>query len=169
MDSCLGPTVDLGCGPGRLVRALIERGVPALGVDNSALAVRLSTRRGAVVLRRDLFNRLPGEGRWHHALLADENVGIGGDPVSLLRRVRRLLDPYGSVLVELSPEAGLWRGQARFTGWGGAGEWFAWATAGADVIAEVASAAGLRLIRMSSHKRLFAELRPLGGWGAIRN
>lgn len=28
---CAGPTIDLGCGPGRLVTRLIERGVPALG------------------------------------------------------------------------------------------------------------------------------------------
>ncbi|HEY2099795.1 MAG TPA: class I SAM-dependent methyltransferase, partial [Pseudonocardia sp.] len=41
LDGCRGPTVDLGCGPGRLVRALSERGVPALGVDSSALAVQL--------------------------------------------------------------------------------------------------------------------------------
>ena len=31
---------------------------------------------------------VPGEGRWHTALLADGNIGIGGDPVALLRRVR---------------------------------------------------------------------------------
>jgi hypothetical protein len=36
---CDGPTIDLGCGPGRLVANLIRRGVPALGVDQSATAV----------------------------------------------------------------------------------------------------------------------------------
>src|SRR3954469_6715720 len=33
---CRGPTIDLGCGPGRLVAHLVNRGVPALGVDQSA-------------------------------------------------------------------------------------------------------------------------------------
>lgn len=162
LDACHGPTVDLGCGPGRLVGALTERGVPALGVDTSELAVRLSAGRGAVVLRRDLFDALPGEGRWHHALLADGNVGIGGDPVALLGRVRRLLGPSGSALVELDRERGLWRGRARLVGHDGhEGGWFPWALVGADVIAEVASAAGLwvhRIHKTRRQQRVFAEL-----------
>ena len=36
LDRCAGPTLDLGCGPGRLAAALAGRGVPALGVDVSA-------------------------------------------------------------------------------------------------------------------------------------
>jgi SAM-dependent methyltransferase len=160
LDSCRGPTVDLGCGPGRLVTALIERGVPALGVDSSALAVRLCARRGAVALRRNLFDVLPGEGRWHHALLADGNLGIGGDPVALLSRVHRLLSPRGSLLVELAGEPGLWRGPARVLRPGGtATDWFPWATVGLDAIAEVASAAGLRMCRVREGRRAFAELQ----------
>src|SRR5437588_12022446 len=33
---CLGPTLDIGCGPGRLTAALTSRGVPALGLGVSA-------------------------------------------------------------------------------------------------------------------------------------
>ena len=164
LDGCRGPTVDLGCGPGRLVAALIERGIPALGVDSSPVAVRLCAARGAVALRRDLFARIPGEGRWHHALLADGNIGIGGDPVGLLRRVRRLLHPRGSVLVELAAEPGLWRGPARLVGrHGPVGGWFPWASVGPDAIAEVASAAGLRLAETRrTGRRTVAELRAVG-------
>ncbi|MEO6882272.1 MAG: SAM-dependent methyltransferase, partial [Mycobacteriaceae bacterium] len=72
---CAGPTLDLGCGPGRLTAALAARGVAALGVDTSALAVRLTIARGGLALRRDLFGALPGHGRWAHVLLADGNVG----------------------------------------------------------------------------------------------
>ena len=100
LERCQGPTVDLGCGPGRLVVALTERGVPALGVDSSTVAVEECARRGAVALHRDVFAALPGEGRWDHALLADGNVGIGGNPVALLCRTRQLLNRHGSVLVE---------------------------------------------------------------------
>ena len=57
---CSGPTIDLGCGPGRLVTELVRRGVPALGVDQSATAVGLARRSGAPVLRRDVFDTLPG-------------------------------------------------------------------------------------------------------------
>ena len=31
IERCAGPTLDVGCGPGRFVAALAERGVPALG------------------------------------------------------------------------------------------------------------------------------------------
>ncbi|MDP9442781.1 MAG: hypothetical protein M3P34_11540, partial [Actinomycetota bacterium] len=48
-----------------------------------------------------VFGALPGEGRWATALLIDGNIGIGGDPVALLRRVAELLRPAGVVLVEL--------------------------------------------------------------------
>lgn len=167
LDGCAGPTLDLGCGPGRLVAALTERGVPALGVDTSARAIRQCLSRGALVLRRDVFGELPGEGRWHHVLLADGNLGIGGDPVALLRRTRRLIGPAGSVLVELSTgEPGLWRGPARLVGPGGScGRWFPWAVVGAGAIAEVAAAAGLilhqlNLSRLIRPRRVFAELRP---------
>jgi SAM-dependent methyltransferase len=160
LDACAGPTIDLGCGPGRLVAALTERGVPTLGVDSSEMAVRLCAQRGAVALRRDLFGELPGEGRWHHVLLADGNVGIGGDPVALLRRVRRLLDPGGSALVELNRRGGLWRGPARLVAAdGSSGGWFPWAQVGLDAIADVATAAGLELARVHRRRRAFARLR----------
>ena len=28
---CVGPTIELGCGPGRLVARLIQRGIPEIG------------------------------------------------------------------------------------------------------------------------------------------
>ncbi|HMC70526.1 MAG TPA: class I SAM-dependent methyltransferase, partial [Mycobacteriales bacterium] len=34
-----GPVLDLGCGPGRLVVALTELGIPALGIDASPNAL----------------------------------------------------------------------------------------------------------------------------------
>src|SRR5690242_5511458 len=74
LDRCHGPTLDLGCGPGRLVAQLARRGVPALGVDVSHAAVRLGRAAGAAVLRRSVFDRLPGTGRWRHALLMDGNI-----------------------------------------------------------------------------------------------
>ena len=43
------------------------------------------------MVRRDVFARVPGEGRWVRMLVADGNVGIGGDPAMLLARTARLL------------------------------------------------------------------------------
>ena len=100
---CTGPTVDLGCGPGRLVAELTARAVPALGIDCSPHAVRECRHRGGAALRRDLFDVLPEEGRWHHALLADGNIGIGGNPHTLLRRCATLIRPGGTLLIETVP------------------------------------------------------------------
>ncbi len=49
-----------------------------------------------------MFDPVPGEGQWHWALLADGSIGIGGDPVRLLRRVAELVGPGGRALVEVS-------------------------------------------------------------------
>lgn len=100
VDLCNGPTIDLGCGPGRLVAGLVQRGVPALGVDQSVAAVALARDSGVPVLCRDLFGPLPGTGRWHTALLADGNVGLGGDPWRVLQRAGELLRRGGECLAE---------------------------------------------------------------------
>jgi glycosyltransferase A (GT-A) superfamily protein (DUF2064 family) len=99
--------LDIGCGPGRIVIALAEQGIPALGVDISAAAVRLTTDRGAAALRRPVEARLPGEGRWGSVLLMDGNIGIGGAPDVLLQRCAELVRPNGLVLVEVDPDDSL--------------------------------------------------------------
>ncbi|WP_447008867.1 class I SAM-dependent methyltransferase [Saccharothrix sp. DSM 118769] len=156
LDACRGATIDLGCGPGRLVAALARRGVTVLGVDKSPLAVALTRARGGPALRRDVFGRLPGTGRWRHALLADGNIGIGGDPTALLRRTRRLLHRHGTVLVETEPPGcGLWRGPARING----GAWFPWARVDAQALTAAAEHAGLSPRRIVEQKnRCFVEL-----------
>jgi SAM-dependent methyltransferase len=143
LDRCAGPTLDVGCGPGRLAAALVARGLPALGIDVSAAAVDLAHARGATVLRRDVFGPLPGEGRWHRILLADGNVGIGGNPVRLLRRCRRLLTATGRILVELDPpHVPSWSGRVRLATAGGElSAPFPWAYVGAADLAALAHAA----------------------------
>src|SRR5689334_9403404 len=47
VNSCSGSTLDVGCGPGRLVSALARRGVAALGIDISGEAVAQAHGRGA--------------------------------------------------------------------------------------------------------------------------
>ncbi|MEU3842885.1 methyltransferase domain-containing protein [Streptomyces sp. NPDC028635] len=45
LDRCEGSVLDVGCGPGRLVAALAERGRPVLGLDVSEAAVAHTRRR----------------------------------------------------------------------------------------------------------------------------
>lgn len=103
LDLCVGPTIDVGCGPGRLAAGLAARGHVALGIDVLGPAVGTAVRRGASALCRDVFETLPGEGRWGTVLLADGNVGIGGDPTALLCRLRELLGQDGRIVAELEP------------------------------------------------------------------
>ena len=141
---CEGPTIDIGCGPGRMTEALSNVGHLCLGIDVVPQAVELTRGRGVSALLRDVFDRVPGEGRWQTALLADGNVGIGGDPVALLTRVRELLDPRGRIVVELMAP-----GIPASSGWGaleGAAHRsrpFRWAFVGVDDVRAVAGAAGL--------------------------
>ncbi|MBS42274.1 MAG: SAM-dependent methyltransferase [Nocardioides sp.] len=148
LDLCRGATLDVGCGPGRLCAALSERGQVSLGIDVVGEAVRLTRDRGASALRRDVFGSLPGEGRWRTALLADGNVGIGGDPVALLRRVREVLDPRGRVVVELAP-AGTpsgtsWAALEPASGLAAArSKPFRWSVVSVDDVGALATGAGL--------------------------
>ena len=144
LDRCEGPTLDIGSGPGRLTVALAERGVPALGIDITPYAVDMARSSGALVMLRDVFDRVPGTGRWTTVLLADGNIGIGGDPAALLRRVAELLAPQGRAIVELEPPGSpLRREQVRLCHAGSASAWFPWAYVGADHITDVAYDAGL--------------------------
>lgn len=101
---CTGPTLDVGCGPGRLAAALARRGRTALGVDLVPAAVARALAAGATALCRSVFEPLPGEGGWAVALLADGNIGIGGDPGTLLDRMHALLAPGGVLVVETDPQ-----------------------------------------------------------------
>lgn len=168
LTRCAGPTIDLGCGPGRLVRWLLDHGVSALGVDSCAHAGAACGGRREAVLHADVFDPLPQEGRWGHVLLADGNVGIGGDPVALLTRCAALLAPRGTVLVELQPGARVWSGHARLQTHNGdvsgaapqSGPWFRWASVGLGAIDELAAQTGLRVVDRHHGQRSFAQLRP---------
>jgi len=105
LDRASGPVLDVGCGPGRHVEALAQRGVVAVGVEISPVAVRHARRRGAEVVEGSIFEVAPDPGQWNTALLLDGNIGIGGCPELLLRRIGDLLSADGQVLVEVEPPA----------------------------------------------------------------
>ena len=67
---------DRGPGPTRPRRCSASTSCPRRSGRPAAAASR--------ALRAASSTRCPGEGRWETALLADGNIGIGGDPVALL-------------------------------------------------------------------------------------
>ena len=147
LSQCSGPTLDVGAGPGRLTVALAERGIPVLAIDVTPYAVSLARSRGALALQRDVFGYLPGTGRWATVLLADGNIGIGGDPAALLRRIRDLLRPGGTIVAEVAP-AGvpLRREHVRLRTPGHSGAWFPWAWVGTDQIGALAESSALQVV-----------------------
>ena len=162
VDMCDGPTIDLGCGPGRLVASLVHRGIPALGVDISSTAIGLARDGGAPALHRDVFGPLPGAGRWQTVLLADGNIGLGGDPWRTLRRAAELLRGGGHCVAEFDcaatgVDAGWVRLETRKTN----GPWFRWASVGIDCAANLADEVGLVLAGVNNiGNRVVATLVP---------
>ena len=153
LDRCHGSTVDLGCGPGRLAAELHSRGQAVLGVDVSSSALRSARHRGVPVHCGSLFDPVPGEGAWDTVLLADGNIGIGGDPVALLRRAREVAHGTGRVVVDLAgPGTGLRVHQLHLRAGGLASTSFAWAELGPDALTDTAALAGLSVIEVARRR-----------------
>jgi SAM-dependent methyltransferase len=148
LDHAVGPVLDVGCGPGRHLLALARRGVPALGVDIAAAAVRHARGRGARAVLASVFDPLPDTGGWRTVLLLDGNVGIGGKPVALLARLRNLLARSGVILCEVGPPGSETGGEliALEDGAGTRSAWFAWASVSIDGLPALAREAGLQML-----------------------
>ncbi|HEV7203956.1 MAG TPA: methyltransferase domain-containing protein [Jatrophihabitans sp.] len=161
VDRCTGPVLDVGCGPGRFVSALNARGIAALGVDIAETAVALTRGQGFPALLRSVFGDLPGEGRWPTVLLIDGNIGIGGDPLRLLTRIRALLRPGGCLVVETHEDDDADDLiEVRFTSHGTVvGPPFDWASVGREPLLRYAAMAGYSLDEAwSSDGRSFVAL-----------
>jgi SAM-dependent methyltransferase len=160
IDRVVGPVLDVGCGPGRLVRALRRRGIDGLGVEVAPTAVALARLWGAPVVQRSIFDRLPSGGAWRSALLLDGSVGIGGDPVALLHRAAELLSPDGRLFVEMEepgvPSESL---TVRIETATVTGPWFDWAVVSVDDATALARSTGFAVTESWAHAgRWFARL-----------
>lgn len=146
IEPCSGSTLDVGCGPGRLVAELTARQVMAVGIDVADDVVRLARERGAQAVRRDVFAEVPGEDHWQHVLLADGNIGIGGDPIALLTRVCELMAPDGHVIVEVAADGvGVVHETHRLQIDDRTTTPFPWTIVGLDAMDEFATKAGLSI------------------------
>jgi SAM-dependent methyltransferase len=166
LDRAVGPVLDVGCGAGRHVAALRARGVEAVGVEISAHAATLARARGAVVIEGSVFDH-PLPSVWETVLLLDGNIGIGGDPAGLLRRVASLLRRGGSTLVELEPPLTACHGsRVRLEGRHRQSDWIDWSFVAVDDIDPLAADSGFEVAeRWSADGRWFARLRRReAGW-----
>jgi len=160
LGHCRGLTLDVGCGPGRMSAHLAELGHSVLAVDVVAEAVEQARSRGVAAIHRNVFDPMPGEGRWDTVLLADGNIGIGGAPAALLGRAADLLDTGGRVVVDLAcPGTGLQLHEAQLVSRDKTSREFPWAQVGPEAIDWLATSARLSLLGMEEHReRWFAVL-----------
>lgn len=155
-----GPVLDLGCGPGRHLGLLARRGIPALGVDRSSVALDLAARHGQDLLRVDVLAWEPPLAAFKTALLLDGNIGMGGRPESVLTTVRHALASDGVAIVELGDDADPSTSVARL-GYGTAiSRPFAWSSVGGRRLSAAAERCGLRVLACEQlERRTFVWLR----------
>lgn len=156
------PLLDIGCGPGRMVRAAEEHGLAAMGIDISAAAAKLASAEGTPVLRRSVFEHLPLEGLWRSILLMDGNIGIGGDPAALLARCAQLLADDGGVVVEVDadPDLHVLDSYTAISDDGRMSAPFPWARVGGTALALIAAESGFAVTdAWGAANRRFVALR----------
>jgi SAM-dependent methyltransferase len=162
---CRGPVVDIGSGPGRMLTALSAQGIPSLGVDVSTAVVARARKAGAQCVEGDVFDPVPSEGSWGTALLLDGNIGIGGDPVRLLRRLTAIVAHDGMVVVEVEPfhTARPTARRVRVAHHRVLSAWFAWAVVSVDELPALAHEAGWTVAETwTIDGRWFTRLIPVG-------
>jgi SAM-dependent methyltransferase len=153
------PVLDIGCGAGRHVVALMKRGVEASGVEVSGRATAIARDRKANVFHGSVFD-LATPDIWGTALLIDGNIGIGGEPRRLLARTAEMLRPGGFALVELEPPGFVTRVlKLRLEGPDDVSHWFPWAWVGVDEIETLLEGTGMKLHETwSIGERWFAKI-----------
>lgn len=143
---CTGPTIELGCGPGRLVARLIQRASPhSVSTDPRP---RSSWRAGAV--RRPCWvtcsRSCPERACGRRCYWSTATSGFGGDPLRILARAFELLARGGRCIAEFEAETiGIRSRWVRLESSCEVGPWFRWATVGVDSAAALAAQVGLTL------------------------
>ena len=104
LGSLSGRVLDVGCGVGRHVLWLQERGIEVVGIDHSPGAIEVARQRGCreVHLGGVADVDFP-EGHFDAAIMLGNNAGIGGTVegcVTLFERLRRWVRPRGRLMAE---------------------------------------------------------------------
>ncbi|WP_176086513.1 class I SAM-dependent methyltransferase [Martelella sp. HB161492] len=86
-----GRVWDIGCGAGRTLLALAERGIAATGIDCSQEAIAVSRARGAAnAVRLDILNAPLAPRQVDSFMLFGNNIGLAGSWSGALRLLERL-------------------------------------------------------------------------------
>jgi SAM-dependent methyltransferase len=102
-----GRLLDLGCGTGGLLRDSAA-GADCVGVDRSALGLRICARKGLERLVRADVSKPPFRAGAFDTLLALDVIEHLDDDVAFLRRARDLCAPGGHFMVSVPAFPWLW-------------------------------------------------------------
>jgi SAM-dependent methyltransferase len=98
-----GPALDLGCGAGRHLTHLQDRGLTVTGVDVSPGAVEVCRRRGAQDVRLADLRTPPDDHHWRAVLMMCGNFGLAGgwdETRALLSDLHRLCAPGAALIAD---------------------------------------------------------------------
>ena len=106
-----GPVLELGCGSGRILEALVPSGELLFGLDCSRSGLRRARKRLAGAGRQATFvqsdmMRVPGEFRFKLVILAQHVLGYlpnDHEVRGLFAQLRQVLEPGGRVALDLAP------------------------------------------------------------------
>ena len=100
-----GRILDVGCGPGKMLRVLRERGWDGYGVDFSSVAVEHArNNHGLNVQLGDLFEAAYKD-NFFDVVLFNHSLEHMYNPVGVLKEAHRILKPGGVLLIYI-PNAG---------------------------------------------------------------
>jgi hypothetical protein len=151
-----------------LYDAALQQHAAGLPAHTSRRAVAMTRARGARAVWGDGLGccwatNPDGDadvaGRWDAVLLLDGNIGIGGNPHRLRRRVRELLTPTARLLVELDVDGVTAVGPARLDDGVRTSAAFPWARLSLRDLPGTATATGLAVLQeWTTDDRAFAFL-----------
>ncbi len=99
-----GKVLDIGCGAGRCLLYLQKKGLTAVGIDISPLAIRVCRERGAKgALLRSITEIGPDLGRFDTVVMFGNNFGLFGSAARakrLLRTMARMTTPKARIIAE---------------------------------------------------------------------
>lgn len=110
-----GLALDVGCGRGDFGAALVARGWAVAGVDPSPSAVEIARRRG-IDARTGTVHALDPSERRYDVLTMIHALEHVVDPVADLRAARELLEPGGTLIVEV-PNFDAWQRRRMGSRW----------------------------------------------------
>jgi SAM-dependent methyltransferase len=103
--------LEIGCGTGRVLKALLEAGAHVTGIDISAEMLEIARVKladyldsGQLILLNHDFRFLPLDETFDHILVTFYTFNYlltSDDQLSFLRNVRKSLVPHGTVLLDL--------------------------------------------------------------------